>query len=351
MLAEESLDWSLKHLSNYYDSDFYPRLFEFDAIKHAWRNIKKHIQSININKYTPKTPVLTLAPKINATYRIVHQLDPIDSLILTALVYELSQPIEKYRIPEMEHIACSYRIKPDLNGSFFDRDENGWDNFTVKTEELVNRFAEGVVLVTDITDFYNQIYVHRIRNIIEEADGSSFGKHARTLEAFLMNLNTKMSRGVPVGPATSIILAEAIMADIDKKILTYTSDFVRWVDDTRIFFESWEQADFVLRELTGYLYSSHRLVFSGEKTKILSVDEFRKVYVQNNKEREEEMARNATAEEMALDRLLEDPMVSVLPDDAVESTDDAVTDYKSIREKAAEIPKFDVTSRVRTHNQ
>ena len=335
MLEEESLDWSLKHLSRYYDSDFYPRIFEFDAIKHAWGNIKEHIRSIDINEYTPKTPVINLAPKPNATYRIVHQLDPIDSLILTALVYELSQTIEEYRIPEMERIACSYRIKPDSNGSFFDRDENGWDNFTVKTEELVNRFTEGVVLVTDITDFYSQIYVHRIRNIIEEAGGRPFEAHAKILEAFLMNLNARVSRGIPVGPATSIVLAEAIMADIDKKILTYTRDFVRWVDDIRIFFESRERATLVLHELTRYLHLSHRLVFSGEKTKLLSMAEFSEGYMQNEK-REEEMAKKVTAEEMT-DKLLEDLMESAPSYD--------VADDESIYEKAEEIPEFEVTSK------
>jgi hypothetical protein len=343
-LTENSLDWSLKHLTHYYDSDFYPRIFEFQAISHAWARIKDFLQGIDLGNYTPKTPVLTLAPKANTTYRIVHQLDPIDSLILTALVYEISQTIEDYRIPEGQRIACSYRIKPDLNGSFFDRDESGWANFTSKTEELAGRFADGVVLVLDITDFYNQIYVHRIRNIIEEAGGKPFEEHGRALEAFLINLNAKTSRGVPVGPATSIILAEAIMADIDKKVLTYTRDFARWVDDIRIFFESKEHALFVLHELTRYLYSSHRLVFSGEKTDVFPVAQFREHHMANE-EREEDMARAATAEEMALGQLLEELMEDAPPYVGEILAADVAADYEKIYEKAAEIPEFEVTSK------
>lgn len=32
-LQETAIEWALLHLVNFYDSDFYPRLFEFDAIK------------------------------------------------------------------------------------------------------------------------------------------------------------------------------------------------------------------------------------------------------------------------------------------------------------------------------
>jgi hypothetical protein len=40
------------------------------------------------------------------------------------------------------------------------------------------------------------------------------------------------------------------MSDIDKKILSYTRDFVRWADDLRIFFSTREEAEWVLHEVT-----------------------------------------------------------------------------------------------------
>jgi hypothetical protein len=277
-LQDTSLEWALKHLRRYYDSDFYPKSFEFEAIAHYWSEVKKYIQELDLLNYAPRTPFASLAVKASGTFRIVHQLDPIDAIIFTALVYEVTQIIEDYRIPASERIACSYRIKPDVNGSFFERDDDGWTNYIDKSEELADSYSDGFVLLCDITDFYNQIYLHRIQNIVSEAGASLYYAHAKVLEKFLMGLNTNTSRGIPVGPAPSIVLAEAIMGDIDKKIATFTRDFTRWVDDIRIFFSTKEHARYLLHELTRYLYTSHRLVLSEHKTRLITVNEFRESY-------------------------------------------------------------------------
>ncbi len=303
-IQEIYLEWALKHLQRYYDSDFYPKLFEIKAIAHNWNTVKDYILSIDLETYIPKSPVIELAPKANDNYRIVHQLDPIDSLLYTALIYELSTVIEDYRIPASEKIAFSYRIKPDIDGSFFDKEDTGWNNYITKAEELSGKFKDGYVVLADIADFYNQIYTHRIQNLICEAGKGSFDDKASIVEKFLLGLNKKTSRGIPVGPAPSIILAELIMGDIDKKIVNYTRNFVRYVDDIRIFFDNKEDAIFTLHELTRYLYSSHRLVFSGEKTKIIPTELFLKEYL-TNEDKEENIALLQKAEELTLKKVEE----------------------------------------------
>jgi hypothetical protein len=300
-IKENCLEWSLNHLKKYYDSDFYPKLFEFKAIAHNWDNVKNYILSLDIENYLPSSPILNLAPKSNINFRVVHQLDPIDSLIFTALVYELSGKIESYRIPEAEMIACSYRIKTDLN-SFFDKDDTGYKNYISRIEYLSNKFKDGFILFCDITDFYNQIYTHRIQNIISEVGYGEFDLQSRVLENFLLGLNKNTSRGVPVGPAASIVLAEAIMSDIDKKIMNYTREFVRWVDDIRIFTKTREEAITILHDLSRYLYSSHRLVLSSEKTSIETTELFIKHYYENE-EKEEQKAILDEVDEVAKEKI------------------------------------------------
>jgi hypothetical protein len=85
-LNETDLEWSLKHLLRFYSSDFFPKEFEFEAIKADWPRIKEHLIGLDIAAYVPKTPLTRLAPKANGTFRAVHQLDPLDALIYTALV-------------------------------------------------------------------------------------------------------------------------------------------------------------------------------------------------------------------------------------------------------------------------
>jgi hypothetical protein len=50
------------------------------------------------------------------------------------------------------------------------RKENimGMENFYLRLESLADDFEGGVVLVCDIVDFYNQIYLHRINNVLSE---------------------------------------------------------------------------------------------------------------------------------------------------------------------------------------
>lgn len=113
-IQETSLEWALKHLTEYYDSDFYPKLFEYKAIAYYWPQVKSYIQELDLLTYAPKSPVSSLALKASGTFRVVHQLEPIDAIIYTSLVYEIGQIIEDYRIPATENIACSYRIKTSV---------------------------------------------------------------------------------------------------------------------------------------------------------------------------------------------------------------------------------------------
>ena len=105
-----------------------------------------------------------------------------------------------------------------------------------------------------------------------------------------------------MGPAASIVLAEVVLSDIDRKILSHTSSFVRWVDDFRIFFRAIDEARVFLHEFTKYLYEVHRLVLSGEKTRLLRVSVFTSPCFAMTKH----LKRQAKTEEVALEEYLEE---------------------------------------------
>ncbi len=155
-------------------------------------------------------------------------------------------------------------------GSFF-ADGAGWANFTGKIEELASTYE--YILSTDITDFYNQIYLHRLNNAIEHSAPQK--KHiADDIEYLITTLNAKASQGVPVGPAASIVMAEAVLIDVDGFIRNEGFLHTRYVDDIRIFGSSDEQLNKMLEKLTLYLYETHRLTLSSEKTEILASKTF-----------------------------------------------------------------------------
>ncbi len=306
-VKEQPLEWARKHLEKHSHSSFFPRIFEYPAIFHNWPKVKEYILSLNLSSYVPATSTTHLAYKYNRTYRAVHQLEPIDTIIYTALVREVCEVIENYRRPILENSVFSYRIKPDPEGNFFP-DSNGWESYISRLEELSAEYDSGYVLVCDIADFYNQINVHRIQSLIVEAGKGAFNNQANIIHEFILNLNYRGSRGIPIGPQASIILAELVMAGIDNHIKTHTDDFARYVDDIRIFFNTYEEAVIALHNLTDCLNSEHHLVLSGEKTKILTMDRFHE-FSFKDAQQEENKSILARANERAgkkVDELFED---------------------------------------------
>lgn len=269
LLSDESLEFAKDHISRFYDTDFFPKPFEFEALWHCWDEVKKELLSKNIHKMQLSTPTAFPWKKPKGGFRVVHQLDPLDALIYTGLVYEVAECIEKGRIDESERVACAYRIAIS-DGSYFSAG-SGYDIFREKSKELASSHKH--VLQTDITDFYNQVYLHRLNNAIEHAD-SSLKNLADDIETFLTSLNQKASQGLPVGPAPSIVLAEAVLTDVDQFLINLGVKHTRYVDDFRIFSDDQDVLDSVLQRLTLYLYQNHRLTLSTEKTLIHSTEQF-----------------------------------------------------------------------------
>lgn len=269
ILTEHSLEFAREHIHKFYDSDFFPKAVEFDALWHQWDEVKKELLSRNVSKFWIAPPRAMTIAKPKAGFRVVHQLEPLEAIIYTALACHVATSIEAARMPLHENIACSYRFHI-ADGSLFSGG-SGWTNFTNKTEALAAKYSH--VLVTDISDFYNQIYLHRLNNAIETSD-ANLKPVADDIEAFLTALNSKSSQGVPVGPAASIVMAEAVLIDVDVFLRNEGIAHTRYVDDFRIFANSTRVLNQTLERLTLYLYENHRLTVSSEKTKVLNAQEF-----------------------------------------------------------------------------
>jgi hypothetical protein len=150
--------------------------------------------------------------------------------------------------------------------------ETGWPTFHARSTELANLGRFTHVLTADIADFYNQVSHHRVNNVLQSA-GIPLDR-TKNVERLLSMLNSKHSRGLPVGPAASIALAEAALDDVDKYLLSRGLEYVRYVDDFRIFCHSERQAVEAAHDLTQYLYTSHRLALASSKTKLYTVKGF-----------------------------------------------------------------------------
>ncbi len=273
MITEQHLEWSLTHLEKFGGSDVFPPSHDFSAMRYNWDEIKKEALRRIAENVMPGTPYLGMAPKSDGTFRAVHELAPIDSLVATALVYSVAEHIEKGRFPEDRQCVFSYRLMPDHNGNFFKSGTDNWTNFANRRKDLLSNYSGGYVLKADISDFFNQIYLHRVQNALDECLPSDKSSVAKYLHDFLHGLNTKVSKGIPVGPTFSTVISEVVLNDVDQKISSYGFEFIRWVDDIFVFHQDYWKLYNKYQDLSEYLYTTHRLVFNSSKTRISSVTE------------------------------------------------------------------------------
>jgi hypothetical protein len=108
------------------------------------------------------------------------------------------------------------------------------------------------------------------------------------LEKFLTRFSEgRVSYGVPVGPAASRPLGEAVLIDIDSTLLSYGIDFVRFVDDFVIFADKPEEAGYGVRVLGETLFRNHGLSLQTSKTRVLPIGEYVEKHLTVHSEKEE----------------------------------------------------------------
>src|SRR6266536_1772364 len=127
-ISDSSLNWALEHISRFGDTDVLPISFEFRAYKSVWPGVLDALRKIDLAKHELGPAIRMMVPKHTTGYRSAAQLDPLDALLFSALVYEMAPVIEGFRVPADRRIACAYRLEIDADGQFFRKDP-GWTDF------------------------------------------------------------------------------------------------------------------------------------------------------------------------------------------------------------------------------
>ncbi|MDE0219726.1 MAG: hypothetical protein OXJ90_10685 [Spirochaetaceae bacterium] len=137
-LKKSSLDWALRSALRYYNPHF-PRPFEFDAIRAAWGDIRDVLADRNLLDYDNngvRDYRRVLTAKSPLGFRVVTQLDPIDSILARAALYEIARDLESSRYSPARNTSFSFRLKPDKKtGMLFDP-RYTWREFHRVTKKL-----------------------------------------------------------------------------------------------------------------------------------------------------------------------------------------------------------------------
>jgi hypothetical protein len=301
-LSQDSYNWSLKHLIREHDTDLFPLPFEIEAIESQWGSLGPEFAHLDVTNYTWRGGRRFVVPKGHLAFRLATQLDPIDSVVLSALVYEYGGLLESSRLPTTAECVFSYRFAPGEDGRLYAQSQ-AWHDFWRTCKRKAASKPTGSVLVADISDFYNQIYHHVLERHFATAGLPA--PVSKVLQRYLQTLTDKGSRGVPIGPHTSHILAECALDSLDRSLKSHGYDHCRYVDDIHIFVDNETSALGALYDLTQILDSQQRLVVQREKTRILSSVDFQ-----------------ALADEMLLDRPINQREADVLEVIARETSSD-----------------------------
>lgn len=269
-LNEDSIRSAIQHLCRFGDTDIFPHLFELLFLSENIEEVAKLLSETDLQNFNPSHSVEALAPKSRYGFRIANQLMFVDALVFLAGVIELGPDLETLKAPHEELGPFAYRFEDQSNGSLFapNRSYRNWIGFQREFSEQSD-FSH--VVYTDIADFYQRIYFHRIENVLRSA--SSKQGIASLIERIIKKIRAKQSYGIPVGGTASRFIAEAVLSDFDHSLEAEEYQFSRFVDDIRIFVGDGESPYRALATAAEALLAEG-LTLNAQKTKVLTKEQY-----------------------------------------------------------------------------
>ena len=143
--------------------------------------------------------------------------------------------------------------------------------FSKEQHMVASSFGQRFIVKTDIANFYPSIYSHSIPWAVVGLDEAKKNRGNRTrwynrLDRVLRLTNRDETNGIAIGPATSDIIAEAILGRVDER-LAEDFTYYRYIDDYIAYCDTQEKAERFILELAEEL-SKYKLVLNIEKTSI-----------------------------------------------------------------------------------
>lgn len=273
-LLSASIERAIDHLATFGDTDVFPHPIETAFLIEQKKEIAAELSALDLDTFEPAQAIETIAPKSRWGFRIVHQLPLLETILYTAAAIEIGSDLEKIKRPIDEFGPFGYRFDDaEKDASLFVADRSykdwlRWLSFEVDDEEYE------YVVATDIADFYQRIYFHRIENILAVATERK-GVN-RFIQKLIKKIRGKQSYGIPVGGSASRIIAEAVLSDADSALANEGFVFTRFVDDYRIFLKAGQPPYVALAFLAEQLATTEGLSLNAQKTKVWTADEFEK---------------------------------------------------------------------------
>lgn len=269
-LTADSLEWALDFVHAHSDGDLFPKVLEIEAVLAEKSHFVAQIAGTDLSALTAGSCRRFVVPKDEVSYRQATQLDPQDSVVLAALVYQFGQRIEALRLDTRR--VFSYRFRPTPAEGLYSS-KNAWNSFWHTAATLAPKYTN--ILYCDIADFYNQVNHHTVENQLISAGLPN--QAVKWIIGLLESTTAGVSRGVPVGPHPIHLIAEATLIPVDNSLVSAGLRHIRYADDMVIFCKNAREARAALSTVATVLDRQQRLTLQRHKTKIYKPEEFRRI--------------------------------------------------------------------------
>jgi retron-type reverse transcriptase len=240
--------------------------------------------NININDLKKRQVAFVSFPKSTLTYRnfsVQHPWNYHDIIFylhqnwdnILSHIFHSENKVAAYSFP----IPVSKKDFEDLSPLRAGRMIYEW--LEMAEEDLILDGQKFNILAkTDITNFYPSIYTHGIGWAIhgrEEAlEDKEFRLFGNKIDRLFQYSNDGRTNGIPIGSTLSDLIAETILADIDRKFSQESKHIeyaaVRFKDDYRILCNSKENAKKLL-DILSHQLSQYNLSLNESKTSFLNL--------------------------------------------------------------------------------
>jgi hypothetical protein len=138
----------------------------------------------------------------------------------------------------------------------------------------INRSSSRYAVTADLSEFYNSIYTHSIpwalhTKVAAKANRSNRALIGNRLDELVRAAQDSQTIGIPIGPDTSLVVAETLLSAVDVELLKRLSTLrgIRYIDDFEFCFADHSSAETALANLQEILLQ-YELRLNPRKTKV-----------------------------------------------------------------------------------
>jgi len=142
--------------------------------------------------------------------------------------------------------------------------------------KLEKQTGAKLAVFADISNCFPSIYTHSIpwaligKNEAKKRENQECKQWFNELDCLSRNAQDKETLGLPIGSDTSNLIAEIILAQIDKVLVEEGYRFIRFIDDYTCYCNDTKEADSFIATLVREL-DKYKLKLNAKKTKIVSL--------------------------------------------------------------------------------